>query len=59
MTRRDLLEELLAERYSGPVREWRCARYGLPTDYAEVVRRRAEAAEVADLDDNEDEEVAG
>lgn len=47
----DAVRALVAERFGEPVREWH-GNYGVPTDYAEVVRRRAELVEVAE---NEEE----
>lgn len=47
MTRDELVAALLVERYGHIRRQWK-GPYGVPADWQDVPRRRAEAAEVAD-----------
>ncbi|HEY9475200.1 MAG TPA: hypothetical protein VIS06_15305 [Mycobacteriales bacterium] len=55
MTRQELVDALLAERFGPPVKQWHGV-YGVPVDYAEVIHRRAVAAEVADPDEVDEAE---
>lgn len=54
MTRDELLAALVVERWGKTVPQWRQP-YGIPTDWQEVINRRAIAAEVADESEVDDE----